>query len=114
MERRRADYEKLATSLLEDFPIKELGSDKVLCWRIATDREIDASKAITELLATLNDAIEDLKAYPVCGLCKSYRPDCQQYGHCKIKKGRQTITERSSGCGKWEWKGKTLSKDKYW
>lgn len=100
MKRSIPEYEQLAKRLLQDRAITELGSDTVLCYRVAEPREKDASDAILELLEALDEAKEDLAAYAVCGTCSTYE-------HCKNKSWEQKrgIRMDQPACYRWKWRG---------
>lgn len=98
------EYKHLADRLLQDKAIKELGTDLVLCYRKADEREIEASQAIRKLLDYIELAEDELERYAVCGTCKYYEK-------CKERFGRDRngiSTEYNYACYKWKWRGGLL------
>lgn len=107
MKRGLDEYRRIADKLLEDKPIRELGTGKVLCYRKADEREADASAAMIELLAVIDQAKEDLEHYAVCGTCSTYSKCRERY------RGKREIvsSEYNSACYKWKWRGSRIDAD---
>ena len=94
-------FTRFADSLLDDRPVKELGTNKILCYRCADDRERQAREIIVELIELVQEAKYDLEKYAICGTCKSYDLCRKRY-----KKRQDNVSmEFSPGCYKWKWRG---------
>ena len=55
----------MSKNLLSDKPVKELGTGKILCYRKADERELEASRVMGELLSVIKCAKDDLEKYAV-------------------------------------------------
>ena len=108
MKKSLKEYSTLANSLLKDKPIYELGSKKILCYRVADERERDACEAIVDLVCTVKKASEDLERFAVCGTCAHLK-------HCKAehqsKRKNSVPIDYNPACYKWKWRGMTLDAD---
>lgn len=92
---------RIAEGLLEDKPICELGTGKILCYRKPDEKELEAHAAMTELLSVIEQARADLEEYAVCGTC-SRLSNCKK----RYQGKRETAPiEFAPACYKWKWRG---------
>lgn len=105
MKRSLKDYLSFAKSLTEDRPVRELGSGKILCYRVADERELAAHDAIVDLAEAIVKAEEDLERFAVCGTC-SHLTHCKQH-HQGKRQGAAPI-DYNTACYKWRWRGAVL------
>ena len=95
------EYRRIAGKLLEDKPIRELGTGKILCYRKPDEKELEAYAAMIELLSAIDEAKADLETCAVCGTC-SRLTHCKKNYHGK----RDAVSiEFSPACYKWKWRG---------
>lgn len=95
------EYKQIAKKLLEDKPIRELGTGKVLCYRKPDEKEVEAHDAMIGLLSVIDQAKSDLEKYAVCGTCYKLAVCKKNY------RGKRVTTpmEFSTACHKWKWRG---------
>lgn len=105
MKKSLKEYLTLAESLLEDKPVYELGSNKVLCYRVADERERAAHDAIVDLVEATVKAKDDLEQFAVCGTC-SRLMHCKQ--HHQSKRQDAVPIDHNAACYKWKWRGTAL------
>jgi len=98
------EYKRIAERLLEDKPICELGTGKVLCYRKPDEKELEAYTAMQELFYVIDQAKSDLEAYAVCGTCSKFQ-------RCKERYQGNRLTapiEFSHACYGWKWRGSVV------
>ena len=95
------EYKRIAGSLLDDKPICELGTGKILCYRKPDEKELEAYTAMTELFSVIDEAKADLEEYAVCGTCSRLMKCKEKYRG----KRETTLIEFSPACYKWKWRG---------
>lgn len=102
-----SEYKALAKALKTDKPVKTPDGKKIICYRVADERETEAAGAILDLLKALEHAVDDLRFYSTCETCAYRKPAHKAESWCKKNHAMYGTRSPSFGCSKWEWRGTT-------